>query len=218
MVACVFGALLLFWHFGFPFLMSAGMSNLSIGAVALVGLTLLLFLGVHVGVAMILAGFVGLWLVKGRIALPFVMLGISGNEFLANYYFSAVPLFVLMGLIIAASDIGHETFIVARWATRRISGGLGIAIVGANTIFAAITGSSIASASVFARIATPGIDTAWLSKAIFGWRCGRKFGSGHVDPAKPVADRMGFWPNSRLANFSSRPLYQGSSLLARCVS
>ena len=155
LVACVFGALLLFWHFGFPFLMSIGISNFSIGAVALVGLTLLLFLGVHVGVAMILAGFVGLWLVKGRIALPFVMLGISGNEFLANYYFSAVPLFVLMGLIIAASDIGHETFIVARWATRRISGGLGIAIVGANTIFAAITGSSIASASVFARIATP---------------------------------------------------------------
>ena len=155
LAACVFGALLLFWHFGFPFLMSAGMSNFSIGAVALVGLILLLFLGVHVGVAMILAGFVGLWLVKGRIALPFVMLGISGNEFLANYYFSAVPLFVLMGLIIAASDIGRETFIVARWATRRISGGLGIAIVGANTIFAAITGSSIASASVFARIATP---------------------------------------------------------------
>lgn len=151
----VMAVLAVIWHFGFPALMSSGMSNFSLGVLALAALMLLVLFGMHVGIAMILAGFVGLWLIKGRIALPYIMLGISGNEFLANYYFSAVPLFVLMGLLVAASDIGRETFIVARWATRKVSGGLGIAIVGANTVFAAITGSSIASASVFAKIATP---------------------------------------------------------------
>ena len=55
----------------------------------------------------------------------------------------------------AAADVGKETFQVARWALRRVRGGLGIATVAANAVFAAITGSSIASAAVFTRVATP---------------------------------------------------------------
>ena len=66
-----------------------------------------------------------------------------------------VPLFVLMGLLVSESDIGKETFDVARRLLRRLRGGLGIATVAANAIFAAITGSSIASAAVFTRVATP---------------------------------------------------------------
>lgn len=144
-----------FWLFGIPAIIDSGTSNFMLGALSLGVLILLVMMGLHVGVAMILVGFVGLWLIKGRLALPYTMLGISENEYLANYYFSAVPLFVLMGLLVAASDIGRETFAVARWLTRPVKGGLGIATVGANAIFAAITGSSIASAAVFAKIATP---------------------------------------------------------------
>jgi tripartite ATP-independent transporter DctM subunit len=44
---------------------------------------------------------------------------------------------------------------VARWLLRRVRGGLGIATVAANAMFAAVTGSSIASAAVFTKIATP---------------------------------------------------------------
>ncbi len=143
------------WHFGFPAALDAGWSGFAIGAGAVLVLILLVLWGLHVGIALILVGFVALWLIKGRIALPYAMLGIAGNEYLANYFFSAVPLFVLMGLLVAAANIGRETFIVARWLTRPIRGGLGIATVVANTIFAAITGSSIASATVFARIASP---------------------------------------------------------------
>lgn len=143
------------WLISFPVLMDAGFTNFAIGAAALVVLVLLVMLGVHVGNAMILVGFVALWLIKGRIALPQTMLGISATEHLANYYFSAVPLFVLMGLLVAASDIGRETFLAARWITQPIRAGLGIATVGANAVFAAVTGSSIASATVFSRIATP---------------------------------------------------------------
>lgn len=53
------------------------------------------------------------------------------------------------------TDIGKETFAVASWLTRPIRGGLGIATVGANAMFAAITGSSVASATVFSKVATP---------------------------------------------------------------
>ena len=99
-------------------------------------------------------GFVGLWLINGRIALPYAMLGITENEYLANYFF-AVPLLLLMGLLVAAFNVGHMTFVVARCPMRSTRGGLGFATVGASTAFAAITGSSIASATVFAKIASP---------------------------------------------------------------
>ena len=46
-----------------------------------------------------------------------------------NYFFGVVPLFVLMGLLVSASDVGRETFQVARWALQRMRGGLGVATV-----------------------------------------------------------------------------------------
>lgn len=152
-VTCV--VLVAMWFILFPMLMDAGLSNFTLGAMMLGVLVVVVLFGVHIGIAMLVIGFVGLWLLKGRIAFGYTMLGIAGNEFLANYYFSAVPLFVMMGLLVAAADIGRETFAVAAWITKPIRGGLGIATVGANAVFAAITGSSVASATVFAKIATP---------------------------------------------------------------
>ncbi|MEO0386441.1 MAG: TRAP transporter large permease subunit [Pseudomonadota bacterium] len=148
-------ALIALWYTVFPAVMDAGLSNFALGAIMLAALIVVVLFGVHIGVAMLLIGFVGLWLIKGRIVFGYSMLGLAGNEFLANYYFSAVPLFVLMGLLVAAADIGRETFAVASWLTRPIRGGLGIATVGANAMFAAITGSSVASATVFSKVATP---------------------------------------------------------------
>jgi C4-dicarboxylate transporter DctM subunit len=94
-------------------------------------------------------------MMKGNTIIAERMLPQAGAEYMKNYFFGVVPLFVLMGLLVAASDVGKETFQVARWALRRVRGGLGIATVAANAVFAAITGSSIASAAVFTRVATP---------------------------------------------------------------
>jgi len=58
---------------------------------------------------------------------------------------------------------------VARWIMRPIKGGIGVATVGANAIFAAITGSSIASAAVFTKVATPHmIDNGYSSRFAVG--------------------------------------------------
>lgn len=135
--------------------LAASLSNVTIAVTMICTLIIFVFLGLHVGVALIVTGFVGLWLLKGKIVFAFTMLGIAANEYLANYFFSAIPLFVLMGLLVSAADIGKETFQVARWVMSPILGGLGIATVAANAVFAAITGSSIASAAVFSKIATP---------------------------------------------------------------
>jgi tripartite ATP-independent transporter DctM subunit len=72
-----------------------------------------------------------------------------------DYVFATIPLFVLMGLLVSISDIGKDTFEVAQSLLRRIRGGLGHATVGANAIFAAVTGVSIASAAVFTKVAVP---------------------------------------------------------------
>ena len=100
-VTCV--ALVAMWFVLFPMLMDAGLNNFTLGAMMLGVLVVVVLFGVHIGIAMLVIGFVGLWLLKGRIAFGYTMLGIAGNEFLANYYFSAVPLFVMMGLLVAAA-------------------------------------------------------------------------------------------------------------------
>ena len=60
-----------------------------------------------------------------------------------------------MGFLVSESGMGRDAFDVANAMFRRIKGGLGVSTIAANTIFAAITGISIASAAVFTKIAVP---------------------------------------------------------------
>jgi tripartite ATP-independent transporter DctM subunit len=130
------------------------MSELSIGLFA-IGLMLAgIYFGMHIGIALIVTSFVGVWMIKSApIAARFV--AASANDAIRDYLFGVVPLFVLMGMIVSVSGVGRDTFDVFQWLTRRVRGGLGLATVGANAVFAAITGISIASASVFTKVAVP---------------------------------------------------------------
>jgi len=74
---------------------------------------------------------------------------------ITEFVFASVPLFALMGLIVSKAGIGKDVYEVANFLFYRIRGGLGIATVFANAVFASVTGSSIASASVFTRVAVP---------------------------------------------------------------
>jgi tripartite ATP-independent transporter DctM subunit len=131
------------------------LSNLQLGVAGVVCLAFLILTGLPIGIVMIVIGFVGIWLIRGDPSLGIRTLSQSSTEYLNNYFFGVVPLYVLMGLLVSVSDVGKDTFVVARWALARVRGGLGIATVAANAVFAAVTGSSIASAAVFTKIATP---------------------------------------------------------------
>ena len=72
---------------------------------------------------------------------------------ITEYVFAAVPLFVLMGMVVGAADIGRDSLEAAQRFVYRVKGGLGIATIAANALFAAITGISIASAAIFAKVA-----------------------------------------------------------------
>jgi tripartite ATP-independent transporter DctM subunit len=134
---------------------SLGLSNLQLGVFGVVCMVFLLLTGLPIGIVMIITGFFGIWLIRGEPTVGIRALSQSSTEYLNNYFFGVVPLYVLMGLLVSVSDVGKDTFTVARWLLRRLRGGLGIATVAANAVFAAVTGSSIASAAVFTKIATP---------------------------------------------------------------
>ena len=137
------------------FVAQSGLSNIQIGLLCIVCLVLLLYSGMPIGVVMIVVGFAGIWLIRGDPELGIRTLSRSSSEYLKNYFFGVVPLYVLMGLLVSSSDVGRDAFDVARWMLRRVRGGLGVATVAANALFASVTGSSIASAAVFTRVATP---------------------------------------------------------------
>lgn len=131
------------------------MTPFEIGLIALALMGLLVLLGMHVPVALIACSFVGVWAIKGSPLLASRMLGLAANDAISSYFFGVVPLFVFMGFLVSESGMGRDAFDVANAMFRKIKGGLGIGTIAANTIFAAITGISIASAAVFTKIAVP---------------------------------------------------------------
>ncbi len=131
------------------------MTSFAIGVVSLLAMGVLVLGGLYVPIALILCSFVGLWAIKGSALLAAKMLGLAANDAISSYFFGVVPVFVLMGFLVSESGMGRDSFDVANAMFRRIKGGLGVSTIAANTIFAAITGISIASAAVFTKIAVP---------------------------------------------------------------
>ena len=131
------------------------MSPFDVGLMALGGMVALVLAGLTVPIALMACSFLGVWAIKGSAELASTLLALSASDTIASYYFGVVPLFVLMGFLVAEAGIGRDAFDVANAAFRRLRGGLGVGTVGANAVFAAITGISIASAAVFTRIAVP---------------------------------------------------------------
>ncbi|RST84404.1 TRAP transporter large permease [Aquibium carbonis] len=130
------------------------MTGIEIGAFAIAALILLIVLGMPIGLGMIVVSFVGVSFIRNE-TVAMRMIGAVANDSLREYLYAVVPLFVLMGLLVTASGVGKDTFDVFERLLRRVRAGLGIATVFANAVFASITGISIASASVFSRIAVP---------------------------------------------------------------
>jgi C4-dicarboxylate transporter, DctM subunit len=131
------------------------MSELLLGGLLILTLVFFVLLGTHIAVALTAVGFAGVWLMREDLQMAMRLLYLSAYNGVADYIFATIPLFVLMGLLVSISNVGKDTFDVAEALLRRIRGGLGVATVVANTVFAAVTGVSIASAAVFTRVAVP---------------------------------------------------------------
>ena len=131
------------------------MTGLEVGLISVLCVLVLIYAGLYVPVALGLVSFFSVWYLRGDLEAPINVLTIAASSGLENYIYGVIPLFVLMGLLVSQCELGRDIYEVSNYVLRRIKGGLGVATVAANTAFAAITGVSIASASVFARVSVP---------------------------------------------------------------
>jgi tripartite ATP-independent transporter DctM subunit len=131
------------------------MTDQFIGLLSIGAIVVLVYSGMHVAVALGLTSIAGIWLINGKLSVAMGLLGQGAIDSLADHNLAVIPLFALMGILVSVGGLGKDGFDVAAKMFRNVRGGLGIATVAANALFAATTGLSIASAAVFTRIAVP---------------------------------------------------------------
>ena len=131
------------------------MEAFEIGLISVGAMLALIYIGLHVATTLALISFFGVWIIKGNATIAVNLLWISAYDSVNNYVFAAIPTFVLMGFLVAAAGMGRDAYDIGQILLRRVKGGLGMATVLANAIFAAITGVSVASASVFSKLSVP---------------------------------------------------------------
>src|SRR5262245_44984945 len=130
------------------------MSGDAVAIIGFVVLFVLMLLRVPVGMAMGLVGVCGFaYLVGGGPALKNV--GHTTARTVTDYNFAVIPLFLLMGAFATTSGMSRELFRAANSFVGHLRGGLGIATIAACGGFAAICGSSVATAATFSRVAYP---------------------------------------------------------------
>jgi len=130
------------------------MSPDAVAVLGFVALFVLMLLRVPVGMAMGLVGVVGYsYLVGPGPALKLV--GQTSMRTVTDYTFGVIPMFMLMGALVSVSGVSRELFKAANSMIGHLRGGLGVATVVACGGFAAICGSSVATAATFSAVAYP---------------------------------------------------------------
>ncbi|MGJ7555936.1 TRAP transporter large permease [Variovorax sp. RB3P1] len=130
------------------------MSPDAVAVLGFVALFVLMLLRVPVGMAMGLVGVVGYsYLVGPGPALKLV--GQTSMRTVTDYTFGVIPMFMLMGALVSVSGVSRELFKAANSMIGHLRGGLGVATVIACGGFAAICGSSVATAATFSAVAYP---------------------------------------------------------------
>ncbi|MEP0944494.1 MAG: TRAP transporter large permease [Rhizobiaceae bacterium] len=128
------------------------------GDIALWMLALLvsmILFGVHIGVSFAICSALGVWLMLGSMEAALAILGNTAYEAVRKDVFAVIPLFVLMGDFVSRSGAAADLYRICDRGLRRLPGRLAIATIAGNTVFAAVTGVSIAAAAAFSRIAYP---------------------------------------------------------------
>src|SRR6266496_4009704 len=130
------------------------MSSDTVAIIGFVSLFVLMLLRVPVGMAMGLVGVTGFgYLTSGAPALKIV--GHTTARTVTDYNFAIIPLFLRMGAFATTSGMSRELFRAANAFLGHLRGGLGIATIAACGGFAAICGSSVATAATFSKVAYP---------------------------------------------------------------
>lgn len=140
------------------------MSNVEIAELAVLAVFILVLSGVPISFSLILTSFVGMYLITDKLDIAFNLLTAVAYSGVRDYVFAVIPLFVLMGAFMTNSRAAEALFTAIHYLLKKVRAGLAIATVGANAVFAAVTGVSVASAAVFSNVAYPQMQRYGYSK------------------------------------------------------
>ena len=125
-----------------------------VATLGFVTLFVLMLLRVPVGMAMGLVGVTGFGLIAG-FGPALKLIGQTSMRTVTDYTFGVIPMFLLMGAFVSNSGMSRELFRAANTFIGHLRGGLGFATIIACAGFAAISGSSVATAATFSTVAYP---------------------------------------------------------------
>ncbi|MDQ8729290.1 TRAP transporter large permease [Bradyrhizobium sp. LHD-71] len=124
------------------------------GVIVFAALTFLLIIGTHIGIALGLAGLLGMYLVIGPDA-ALAQLATVPFSTTNSFTLAVIPLFILMGAFATQANLTRDLYQAAYSWLGRLPGGLAIATTFASAAFGAASGSTIVNAAVFTRMALP---------------------------------------------------------------
>jgi len=130
----------------------------SVTLVGIIGIIILIavlfFLGMPVGFAMAIVGFCGFWyVISFKAAIN--MVGSDVWSTFSSYGLTVIPLFILLGFLAFNAGIAERLYNTAYKWVGHMRGGLAIATIGADELFAAICGSNTATAATMGKVALP---------------------------------------------------------------
>jgi tripartite ATP-independent transporter DctM subunit len=127
---------------------------LLVGLLSFAAVFVLVFTGIHVGIALLIVAIGGLVAVKG-VGVAFGTLQYVPYVTVANYNLAVFPLFILMGELASVSGMVSMLFEGAQAWLGRLKGGLAMAVTAMGAALGAVTGSGIASCAMMARVGFP---------------------------------------------------------------
>jgi len=129
-------------------------SDTLIGALGIAGLFFCLFARFPVGMALLVVGFFGIWMIDDRRAAVATMSSETYSSITA-YGLTVIPLFVLMGNVAGAAGYSRRLYEAAHAWVGHLRGGLASSTVLGCAAFAAVSGSSVATAVTIGKVALP---------------------------------------------------------------
>jgi tripartite ATP-independent transporter DctM subunit len=115
----------------------------------------LVFAGVHIAVALGITAAFGIWLMVGDLDVVRTFVANTAYEALRDYVFAVIPLFMLMGDLLAKCGAARDLYALGHRFSKWLPAQLAVATIVSNALFGFVTGVSIAAAAAFSRIAYP---------------------------------------------------------------
>jgi tripartite ATP-independent transporter DctM subunit len=140
-------------------------TNFEIGLAGIAAALGLIAIRVPIGIALGAVSLVGLSvMVSPRVAWG--MISATPFDFVGQWELTAAPMFLLMGYVATTTGLTEGLFRALRLFLARLPGGLAVSSVGACALFAAASGSSVATAAALSRIAVPEMLKSGYAKSL----------------------------------------------------